>query len=536
MKLLLGFWSRDTRAAAWVVGLFVIATLGQVLGGAGAVYIAVAGDADLLWRMLKLAIALVSLIGFYFASREGFRRWMQLTEQACDSLVLRLAERIEQAELRDIERVGAEELLSTITRETANLLDISWMAISCLFSIANLVVRVIYIVSVSLPMAGVLALVAIAATPVMRSMQATQARRESLAAAADGRFLRFSEQMITGFTWFKLDARRRADMVRRHLLPQLDAARRADIGAGRAFAAASAIVDVLIVLGIGSVIFLVPPTGSHAQSVVIGTLLLTSWAHVADVMTLFPSFFAAEGSLRRLGELEASLIPSEPAPPTLPPNFDSMVCEGMVFEHTNASGEVLFRLGPIDMTINRGEIVFVVGGNGGGKSTLIKLLCGLYRPIAGTIRVDGVEIAPTSQRSLFGGVFSDFTLFERLYGLQDIDEAAAAGLLEKFGLARVTVLRNGRFSTRDLSTGQRKRLALVVTVLENRPIMLFDEWAADQDPEFREYFYRHILPEQRARGATIIAVTHDDRYFDCADRIIEVEDGRILAQAAVAAA
>ena len=87
---------------------------------------------------------------------------------------------------------------------------------------------------------------------------------------------------------------------------------------------------------------------------------------------------------------------------------------------------------------------------------------------------------------------------------------------------------NGAFTTIDLSAGQRKRAAMLACVLERRPILVLDEWAADQDPHFRRKFYEVILPWLRRQGFTIVAVTHDDRYFHHADRRIHLREGRIV--------
>jgi len=188
------------------------------------------------------------------------------------------------------------------------------------------------------------------------------------------------------------------------------------------------------------------------------------------------------------------------------------------------------------LTLVPGEIVFVVGGNGSGKSTLAKLLLGLYEPTSGKIWLDRHAIADSNRpwyRQHFAAVFADFYLFERLLGFDDPTlEARAMAYLKHLQLAHKVTFAGDRFSTTALSQGQRKRLALLVAYLADSPIYLFDEWAADQDPQFREVFYRQLLPELRDRGKTIVAITHDDAYFDCGDRVIELDYGRIVREAA----
>lgn len=171
----------------------------------------------------------------------------------------------------------------------------------------------------------------------------------------------------------------------------------------------------------------------------------------------------------------------------------------------------------------------IAGGNGAGKSTLLRVLTGLYPTETGDILLDGRRPTRDRLRALFATVFTDFHLFDRLYGVGQVDPERVGRLLERLLLSGKVTLREGAFSTTTaLSTGQRKRLALIAAVLEDRPVLIFDEWTADQDPEFREIFYSELLPELKEAGRTVIAVTHDDRYFDRADRLIRMRRGQIV--------
>jgi putative ATP-binding cassette transporter len=210
--------------------------------------------------------------------------------------------------------------------------------------------------------------------------------------------------------------------------------------------------------------------------------------------------------------------------------LSSVEARNVEYEYPSDNGGEPFRIGPISLTVSAGEVVFIVGGNGSGKSTFLKVLTGLYTPRAGSLRVDGVAVVPenvAAYRELLSAIFSDFHLFAKLYGLLGADAAAVRGLLAQMRLDDKTSFQGGRFTNRKLSTGQRKRLAMIVAMLEDRPLCVFDEWAADQDPVFRKYFYEELLPLLQRRGKTIIAVSHDDRYFDCADRVVTMEEGKI---------
>jgi len=196
------------------------------------------------------------------------------------------------------------------------------------------------------------------------------------------------------------------------------------------------------------------------------------------------------------------------------------------------AGSEPFHLGPIDLNIAQGDIVFIVGENGSGKTTLIKLLLGLYPPQAGEILLNGNAVSDPERddyRQLFTTVFADYYLFDDLVqgsAAQSLDSATK--YLERLEIAHKVSVKDGVFSTTDLSTGQRKRLALVNAWLEERPVLVFDEWAADQDPAFRRIFYTELLPDLKRLGKTIIVISHDDRYFDIADQLVRLRAGQVV--------
>jgi putative pyoverdin transport system ATP-binding/permease protein len=188
-------------------------------------------------------------------------------------------------------------------------------------------------------------------------------------------------------------------------------------------------------------------------------------------------------------------------------------------------------LGPVNLSFSPGELVFIVGGNGSGKTTLAKMLTGLYIPESGEIMLDGKAITEAnrdSYRQLFSAVFSDFFIFDQLLGLGDdsIDDEARE-YIEKLQLDHKVKVQDRKLSTTKLSLGQRKRLALLTAYLEDRPIYVFDEWASGQDPIFKQFFYLHLAPELKAKGKTVIIISHDDRYYHLSDRLIKLEDGQV---------
>ena len=300
---------------------------------------------------------------------------------------------------------------------------------------------------------------------------------------------------------------------------------------------------------LGAMVFVVPVLATSFSDVVLKstTAVLFIIGPISAVVGSLPMFQNASVAAEAIMDLELNLkelssvelefgddgrplddVPSVRESPFL--DFKTIKFQGVVFKYSmlGDSPNDNFSVGPIDLTINRGEFLFITGGNGSGKSTLLRMLTGLYSLDEGKILVDGKTLQPEMLqdfREIFAAVFSDFHLFSQLYGIADevlIEAEEWADFLEIHHKVKI----EGRnFSTVDLSSGQRKRLALLGALLEHRPVLVLDEWAADQDPLFRRKFYREVLPKLQNLGMTIISVTHDNRFFDAADRQIHMEDG-----------
>lgn len=285
------------------------------------------------------------------------------------------------------------------------------------------------------------------------------------------------------------------------------------------------------------VVFIVPvySPGFSGSVMKVSTAVLFMIGPISAVVQAWTSLGAAESAASHMQTLADELHamaepPLDEHPIALPRDFGKISLQGVAFQYPNDDPEHGFRLAPFNVDIRQNEIIFITGGNGSGKSTLIKLLTTLYRPSSGTISVDDLPIGPrtlASYRGMLSAIFSDFHLTSRLYGLEQAAPVEAEYWLRKLEIGHLCAVTEGRFTKIDLSLGQRKRLALVAAILENRPLLILDEWAADQDPHFRSKFYREILPELKQRGFTIVAVTHDDHYFDAADRHIHLENGTL---------
>ena len=211
----------------------------------------------------------------------------------------------------------------------------------------------------------------------------------------------------------------------------------------------------------------------------------------------------------------------------------------MCYSYIDAKGNSSFAIGPIDFELHKGEVVFLIGGNGSGKSTFAKLLTGLYRPNAGEIYLDNqrIDAADDQQyshyRQHFSAVYTDLHLFKSLVGKADTLTTKEWQLINEWlDLLQIQdkldIDKDGKVLNEELSQGQRKRLALLMAVVEQRDILLLDEWAADQDPQFRRIFYHRLIPKLKEMGKTLIVISHDDHYFDQADRLLQMKQGRLI--------
>lgn len=262
--------------------------------------------------------------------------------------------------------------------------------------------------------------------------------------------------------------------------------------------------------------------------------LLFLRAPVTSVVHAIPALVSASIAVAKVNDLElAAFDASFTTHANARPSFETIALDGVTYRYPDVQGDRGFEVGPVDFTLRRGEVVFFVGGNGSGKSTVARLLTGLYQPAGGALRIDGAIVDPSQRlrlRRFFSTVFSDFFLFPRLVGPDGTAprRAEIASRLEALSLTEKARFEDDVLTDTRLSQGQKKRLALLSAWLEDRPVLVLDEWAADQDPEFREYFYLRLLPAFKAEGRTVVAITHDERYFGAADRVLKVDGGRIV--------
>ena len=463
----------------------------------------------------------------------------QLSQKGIFDLRLQMSRQILAAPLRRLEEVGSPRIMSSLTDDlfviTNTLISVPVLCmqlavvIGCLAYMAWLSWTA-FIVVVVFMVLGILSF-QFAVKKAMRYM--VMARRD-----ADVLF-RHYRALNDGAKELKLHSRRRNTFLNEVMRTTALSLRRNNVTGTGIMALASSWYQILFFTLIGLLLFVLPLIENVDSSLLTGYVLAVFYMLIPfeDLTNLIPSMARANISLQRIEELGISLtseVKEKDEESSKPDQYwNRLELKGVTHTYHHERDGSSFTLGPIDYTFKPGELVFLVGGNGSGKTTLAKLLTGLYVPEEGEICLDGTAITDANRdqyRQFFSAVFYDFFLFESLLGLdpEKLDDRARDYLLQ-LQLDHKVQIKDGALSTIDLSQGQRKRLALLTAFLEDRPFYIFDEWAADQDPVFREIFYLQILLELKARGKTVLVISHDDRYYHLGDHVIKLDYGKLVA-------
>ncbi|HKX54163.1 MAG TPA: cyclic peptide export ABC transporter [Nitrosospira sp.] len=357
-------------------------------------------------------------------------------------------------------------------------------------------------------------------------------RHLNIASEEQDKLFSYFRSLTDGAKELRLNNRKRKAFYEEVLAGSIETVRRERTFGMSVFVASGGWAQFLLYVFIGMVLFALVSDGPDRTLVMTGYALVFVYmvGPLEALLLSIPRANLAKVSAERIEEITRAMTTLEiETGNSSPPVLQSIALQGVLHRYYHEQSDELFTLGPIDLDFRPGEITFLVGGNGSGKTTLAKLLVGLYPPEEGQIVFNGKVVDETNRdryRQLFSTVFSDFHLFDRLLETSRVDlDNEGNQLLAKLHLQNKVKVQNGAFTTLALSQGQRKRLALVVAYLENRPFFIFDEWAADQDPVFKEVFYRELLPELRAMGKAVLVISHDDRYFHLADRLIRMESG-----------
>ena len=491
---------------------------------------------------LLFVLVFISLVaGKILANLGSHILLVRFSQDTILELSLSLCAKIVRAPLLRSERRGTSHILVTLTD------DVSWVtwAIQCfpqfLMSAALLLGCGAFLAWLSWSV--FLGVLGVTAVSVLGHQWLHSNVRTIIAASREARaalFQRF-RALTDGLKELLMHQARRQEFVDGEVREAAALYRKTNLEATRIQALLGAWNQVSLYALLGFLIFLFPSVGFLSPEALTGYIvaMIYMMGPIAEIIGMIPTLERGQVALENIERLGISLDgeshdvqTKELAGPELAIT-PSVQWTDVMFSYGEEKGEETpFTLGPISLELCPGELVFVIGGNGSGKSTLVKVLSGLYEPLRGDMRLAGTLITNTNRewyREHFSVVFSDFYLFQKLLGQSDAQvHRLAPQYLRLLHLDQKVTVQNRTFSTLDLSQGQRKRLALLTAYLEDRSIYVFDEWAADQDPQYKEIFYKVLLPDLRARGKTVIVITHDDRYFHLGNQVIKLEDGKVV--------
>jgi putative ATP-binding cassette transporter len=548
MKLLL-FLLRASRTTV------ALATVASLVGGLSTVGVLVfmrwallAHGAPLMGRFGRPAAATVSAaliwafvgvcLGALLSKLIAQLLLSALSRRAMAQLTMHLSERVLAAPLKRLEELGPNRLQTALTQDVPVIVQ-GLNAVPLFFANLAIVLACLgYLAYLSWHTFLVVVVVLGAGLPLQLLLLFRARRHFSQNREGQEGLLAQLRHLLEGVKELKLHRPRREAFLEKSLRATLDA-REKQGGLSRFFLALAGTWGRLLLFILLGVILLGLPAFLPDERRMVGTYVLVIFFMMQPLGSLkfvLPQIAQAQASLTKVQGLGLDLTAAAEKGADLPAapitSFKQIELVGVTHAYRHERDEQGFTLGPLDVAFRPGELVFLGGGNGSGKTTFAKVLTGLYVPQTGEIRLDGEPVPAwrlDAYRQLFTVVFSDVHLFPRLLGLSSPDlEKKAREYLALLHLDRRVMIHNGVFSTTTrLSQGQRKRLALLIAYLEDRPFYVFDEWAADQDPSFKNVFYTQLLPELKARGKAVLAITHDDRYYHLADRMLFLEEGRL---------
>lgn len=488
----------------------------------------------------NLAIFSVAIFAFVRTQRYSMDQSTQIVEGVITQIRSRLVDKIRRSNLSSFENIGESRLMNLLTQETLTISSAARLFSRLCSTVTLLVVGFLFIAYISIP--ALFITLGLIALGVLAYRDKKHSHEKDLKEASIKENLYFEKvnHLLDGFKEVKVNDDRSDDLFTNFITRIGEETEALKVRSSAQQTQTIIFAQVFCYILMGFMIFIFPSFVQidHAQLVqIVSVILFLTTGPLQEAVGVFPFVERANVAVRNLRDLEAELeqIELETVRPTgkrKPKPFESLVCKDVTYEYNHSKSDSQFRIGPINFKLNQGEIVFIMGGNGAGKSTFFKVLTGLYYWDRGEILHNGRRVNKRNlsvYRGCFSIVFQDMHLFDRLYGVRRIDATRVSHLLDIMQLDdKTSILEDGSIENLQLSTGQKKRLALIIGDLENRDICVFDEWAADQDPQFREYFYETYLPELKKQGKTILAITHDDRYYHKADRIYKMEYGQLI--------
>lgn len=486
--------------------------------------------AENLWPFIGLALLLpLSVLSSNYTM-------VTLTQKVNYHLRMSMVDGILTAPLRRLETLGDNKLLAALTGDVSTISQALSLFPMMFMQLTIIGSCMVYLSILFWPAAAAVVLAMVAGVGCYRLIQSRGMMHLTKARDLQDILFQHFRSLIFGVKELKLHQERSNEFVTGHVHPTANGMLKTLRDGSVYFAIGGSLGRLIFFSVIGACLFWLPQVQPHITSEILtgyAIVILFLIGPMEQVMMVIPIFGRALISLKKVDTLGARLTKVKELPTSKKKamvSWKSISLKGLTHTYHVEKENSMFTLGPINLEFRPGETVFIVGGNGSGKTTLAKLILSLYLPKSGHIEHDGQVIDDqnrTAYRQLFTAIYSDFYLFEEFLGIEARQEAIE-DYLELLILNHKVTVTDRKLSTTQLSQGQRKRLALLTAYLEDRQIYLFDEWAADQDPQFKRVFYEKLIPELKAAGKTAIVITHDDAYFHLADRIIKLDYGQVV--------
>lgn len=450
---------------------------------------------------------------------------------AISDLKIKVCRKVTRMPIETIERIDMPKIINILTRDMQNAagsavalpaVSISIITIVALLGYIFYLDPIVFMCLVLLLVLGVVSF----KLPMRLATKRLQRARELEDDLQEG-----IRGVVLGIKELKLNNRKSTNYIDEKIIrPELEILRLSRSGDSIMLVVAT-YSQLIATLLIGIMIFFLADSviSSNKEIFAIVMVVLYLVGPLSVILGYLPALKLGEISLGRISnfsdEKEEGFFQSERAP-----EWQAIQLQTASYSY-NQENDESFSLKPTTIDFRKGKIYYIVGANGSGKTTLAKLLTLHYPPRSGAIFFDKQQISDKNRgsfRESISAIYSDYYLFDRIYGYQEkLQESKIHEYIKFLGLEGKTEFINGRFSNTRLSDGQRRRLALLAALIEDRECYVFDEWAADQDPRFKEIFYNRVLPDLKANNKLVIIITHDDRYFDCADTLIFMEDGGV---------
>ncbi|TAK60282.1 MAG: ATP-binding cassette domain-containing protein [Methylobacter sp.] len=491
---------------------------------------------DLDERLFILFVLSVSL--YLISKRYVTHRITELVQGGIFNYRGRILDLLRGLKLLSYEAIGKSQILSMLSEKTELISQGAHRLAEGFPAMVMLICSFIYMATIS-KMALAMALICIAGAMVtiyvlVQSISISMQQ----AMAKDNEYFAYMQHVLDGFNELKINREKVNDLYTNYMGEVSEEARQKNISTDISNVNLQLYAQLYFYILMASVVFLLPQLSTLTADKImsITTIIFFIMGPIVLIIDMFPSLARANVAIDYLQRLESQLqsaqedVFSTQETFIAPHYFDRILISQLYFSYPVEDQGRQFSVGPFDLSFARGELIFIRGGNGSGKSTFLKLLTGLYESNSGAIVVDNKTIDSEllgNYRNLFSIIFTDFHLFDRFYGQQNVNVEMVNEYLVLMGLEKKTGFKNGRFTHTNLSTGQKKRLALIIALLEDKAVYVFDEVAADQDPEFRQFFYDVILQKLKQKQKTVIVVTHDEKYFNHCDRLLVMDMGQM---------